>query len=208
MNKLINTLCLSLVLCAAVFAQTDSDDEYKKNEFYVGYSNQRIDAGNRRAFNGFEASATRNFNRYFGIKADVSGAYRNEKFTATAVSGTTTSTFEVEQKASLYNFLGGVQIKDNATKSRFKPFAHALVGVAHMRFRTENITCVAASCSVPIAQLSKFTDTGFGGAFGGGLDIKVSDRIDFRAIQVDYNPVYTRSSFDNNIRIGVGIVFK
>jgi hypothetical protein len=54
----------------------------------------------------------------------------------------------------------------------------------------------------------RLTITGFGGAFGGGLDIKVSDRIDFRVIQVDYNPVYTRSSFNNNVRIGVGIVFK
>jgi hypothetical protein len=50
-------------------------------------------------------------------------------------------------------------------------------------------------------------ETGFGGAFGGGLDIKINDRIDFRAIQVDYNPVYTNRSFDNNVRIGVGIVF-
>ena len=205
MNKLINALCLTFLLCSALFAQT-ADDEYKKNEFYVGYSNQQIDAGNRLSFNGFEASATHNFNRYFGIKADVSGAYRSKTFTSNVVGGTTTTTFSAEQKGSLYNFLGGVQVKDNATNARFKPFAHALVGVAHTRSKIGNVVCQGTNCP-PIAATT-FTDTGFGGAFGGGLDIKISDRIDFRAIQVDYNPVYTRSSFDNNVRIGVGIVFK
>jgi hypothetical protein len=42
MNKLTKALCLSIVLCAAVFAQT-TGDEYKKSEFYVGYSNQRVE---------------------------------------------------------------------------------------------------------------------------------------------------------------------
>ncbi len=207
MNKLINALCLTFVLCVAVYAQNDSD-EYKKNEFYVGYSNQRVEVGGRRAFNGIEVSATRNFNRYFGIKADVSAAKRSSSSTYQLSNGTTTNTVTTDVNSSLYNFLGGVQVKDNATKARFKPFAHALVGVAHTRDRFATF-CTEANCTIqPLVGNFKINDTGFGGAFGGGLDIKVNDRIDFRAIQVDYNPVYTRSSFDNNIRIGVGIVFK
>lgn len=204
MNKLIKALCLSLVLCAAVFAQIDGD-EYKKNEFYVGYSNQQIDRGSHVSFNGIEASATRNFNRYFGIKGDVSAAYRSQRFDNSFSSGTTVSTFSAKQSASVYNFLVGVQVKDNAATARFKPFAHALVGVAHTRDKIGNVVCQGTNCPV---YGTSFNDTGFGGAFGGGLDIKVSDRIDFRVIQVDYNPVYTRSSFNNNVRIGVGIVFK
>ena len=204
MKKLIKALCLSAILSVGVFAQT-SDDEYKKNEFYVGYSNQQIDGGNRVGFNGIEVSATRNFNRYFGIKGDVSAAYRSERFSSTFSNGTTVSTFSAKQSGSVYNFLGGVQIKDNATTARFKPFAHALVGVAHTRSKLSDVACQGTNC--PIAGFS-FGDTGFGGAFGGGLDIKLNNRIDLRAIQVDYNPIYTSSSVDNNIRIGVGIVFK
>lgn len=205
MIKFVKAICLSAILSVCVFAQA-AGDEYKKNEFYVGYSNQQIDAGNYVTFNGFEVSATRNFNRYFGIKADVSGAYKKENFTSSISNGTTTTTFSAEQSGSLYNFLGGVQVKDNATTARFKPFAHALVGVAHTRNKVSNVVCQGTNCP-PIAG-SKFTDTGFGGAFGGGLDIKINNRIDFRAIQVDYNPVYTSSSVDNNVRFGIGIVFK
>lgn len=204
MNKLINALCLTVVLCTAVFAQNSTDDEYKKSEFYVGYSNQQVDRGNHVSFNGVEVSATRNFNRYFGIKGDVSAAYRSQRFDSTFSNGTTVSSFSAKQSASVYNFLGGVQVKDNAATTRFKPFAHALVGVAHKRNKVGDVVCQGTNC--PILG-SSFNETGFGGAFGGGLDIKINDRIDFRAIQVDYNPIYTNRSFDNNIRIGVGIVF-
>lgn len=204
MNKLIKAFCLTIVLSIYAFLQTD--DEYKKNEFFVGYSNQQVDVGNRRSFNGFEVSYTRNVHRYFGIKADVSGAYRNNDFTSTVTNGTTTSTFSADQKRSLYNFLGGVQVKDNSTETRFKPFAHALAGVGHTRGKITNLVCQGTNCP-PISE-SSFSDTGFAAGLGGGLDIKINNRIDFRALQVDYNPVYTSRSFDNNVRFGIGIVFK
>src|SRR5687767_15484025 len=31
------------------------------------------------------------------------------------------------------------------------------------------------------------SETGFSGVFGGGLDIRINDRVDFRAIQIDLN---------------------
>jgi hypothetical protein len=211
MNKLIKAICLSIILSVSVLAQTDNtDDEYKKWEFYGGFSNQRIDVPNDQQFNGFEASATRNFNRYFGIKADVSGAYRSSSSTYPISSGGTTNTFTTESDNSLYNFLVGVQVKDNATRARFKPFAHALVGVAHTSTKLATF-CATSNCTAQspfVPSTFKRNDTGFGGAFGGGLDIRINNRIDFRAIQVDYNPVYTGSSFDNNIRLGIGFVFK
>lgn len=205
MNQLIKAFCLTLIFSLCALAQTGGD-EYKKNEFFVGYSNQQVDAGNHITFNGVEASYVRNFHRYFGIKADVSGAYRNSRFSSSIIGGTTTTSFTADQKGSLYNFLGGIQVKDNATQGRFKPFAHALAGVAHTRSKVSNIACQGTQC--PSLIEATYTDTGFGGAFGGGLDIKINDRFDFRAIQIDYNPVYTGSSFDNNVRFGIGIVIK
>jgi opacity protein-like surface antigen len=104
-----------------------------------------------------------------------------------------------------YNFLGGVQIKDNSSDARFKPFAHALIGAGHGRTKVSSVTCPAG---VDCSDLINDSETGFAGAFGGGLDIKLSNRVDFRAIQVDYNPIKFDSGTQNNVRFGVGFVFK
>jgi opacity protein-like surface antigen len=210
MNKFIKVLYLTCVLSVAVLAQTDPD-EYRKNEFYVGYSNQQTDAaGSYRTANGFEAAYVRNVHRYFGIKADVSGAYRGDDFAITATD-TTNGTYAYRGKFnnSVYNFLGGVQVKNNASNARFKPFAHALAGIAVTRFKNSALTCTAGTCPSFInnATGGSFTSTKFAMAIGGGLDIRISDKIDFRAIQVDYNPIFT-SGVQNNIRLGIGIVFK
>lgn len=201
MNKLITAFCLAIVSSVCVFAQTG--EEYNKNEFFVGYSNQQIDAFERLTYHGFEGAYVRNVSRYFGIKADVSGAYRNEDFEGTfSTAPGVTSTFRSESKNSLYNFLGGVQVKDNASKARFKPFGHALAGVAHNRSKIKS-----SGSNLPTQDFT-FYDTGFAAALGGGLDIKVNDRFDFRVIQVDYNPIYSRRRFDNNVRFSIGLVIK
>lgn len=214
MYKLITAFCLSIVLSIAVFAQTNSD-EYNKNEFYVGYSNQQIKDFQRKSFNGIEVSYTRNVHRYVGIRGTVSYARNNRSFGGTLNDPTVVNySFLQQNNRSIYNFLGGVQFKDNASKRRLKPFAFALAGVAHNRSRFEGLACVSSNAisncpaTVPIVNNQTFTDTGFSGAFGGGLDIKINDRIDFRAIQFDYNPVYTNTRVENNYRFGIGIVIK
>ncbi|HEX8370035.1 MAG TPA: hypothetical protein VF604_15920 [Pyrinomonadaceae bacterium] len=210
-NKLIKAICLSIVLSSAVFAQTSNDDEYNKNEFYGGFSHQQVDEGGRRNLNGFEGSYTRNIRRYFGIRGTISGAYENTTLHG-AVPNPSGGSFEFQQdyNRSVYNFLGGVQVKDNASKARFKPFAFALGGVAVNRSRFKNLACASGNCppATNFIGNATFTDTGIAGAFGGGLDIKINDKIDFRAIQVDYNPIYSNSRVDNNFRFGIGIVFK
>lgn len=206
MKKLSAALCMLFISVIFVSAQ-NSQDEYKKNEFYVGYSNQQMDVGDRESFNGFEVSYTRNVTRYIGIKGDFSAAFRNDSFRAGIPNPNGgPDIVETDLKRSVYNFLGGVQIKDNATKSRLKPFAHLLVGVGHNR-TSGNSRCISNNCAPFIGDF-EISDTGFSGAFGGGLDIKINDKIDLRAIQVDYNPIYSNSRVDNNIRIGVGFVFK
>jgi opacity protein-like surface antigen len=214
MNKLFLAFCITIIAGASAFAQSSNSD-YKKGEFYVGYTNEQVDLhrdinsgsstqnffDNRIGFNGFEASGVANVSRYFGLKADVSGAYRNKSFNFPFSGGTAS----FDTKNSLYNFLGGVQIKDNSSEARFKPFAHALVGAGHARTKFSNVTCPGSTCS---SVSSSDSETGLAGAFGGGLDIKVSDRVDFRAIQVDYNPIHLSGTTDNNFRFGVGLVFK
>ena len=203
----------TIILACASIAAAQSD--YKKFEFFGGYSHNRVDTGlgdeepaladiinEREGFNGFEVSATGNLSRYLGIKGDFSGHFKNKNFQIPGLPG---SNLDIDSR--LFNFLGGVQIKDNSTEGTFKPFAHALAGVAHARNSVDfnDVVCVAivpSPCS-PFTQ----SETGFAAAFGGGLDIRASDRISIRAIQVDYNPTRLFDSTQHNFRIGVGIVF-
>jgi hypothetical protein len=111
----------------------------------------------------------------------------------------------VSVESSLFNFLGGVQLKDNANEGTFKPFAQALIGVARAQNKaTFSGGCVAIFPS-PCPNFTE-TDTGLAGAIGGGLDIRLNDRVDIRAIQVDYNPTRVFDGTQHNFRIGAGIV--
>jgi len=204
-----------VIACASIAAaQTD----YKKFEFFAGYSHNRIDTGisdddpklgdiisEREGFNGFEVSATGNFTRYLGIKGDFSEHFKSRNFDFAAF-GSPNARIDVESR--VFNFLGGIQLKDNSTEGTFKPFAHALVGVAHARnsfdFNADVCTAVFPS---PCPTDFTASETGFAAAFGGGIDIRASDRITIRAIQIDYNPTRLFDSTQHNFRFGVGIVF-
>ena len=206
-----STLCAVIVaVCLTITsAQSQpSSDEYHKNEFYVGYSNNQIDAGNRTGLNGVEFSYTRNFSRYLGIKSDVSYATKKRELSfSTTDPNFGPYSFEQDTRRSVTNVLAGIQVKDNNTETRFKPFAYGMAGIAHNRSSFTDYRCTSGTCPTPVLGDFSFNDTGFAAAIGGGLDIKLSRRFDLRAIQVDYNPIYSNSRFDNNFRIGVGIVF-
>ena len=213
MQKLLLSIFF-LSLCASVaFAQ--GQDDYNKVEFYGGYSYARvapniktviIDGSSfdpctaagadilrpnfqsffckRRGFNGFDASITYNFNRYFGIKGNVTGHYRSEKFVDTF--GPVTDT--INDKESVYNFLVGLQVKDNRKDARFKPFAHALFGAAVNASR--QVQTSAESASDNFTTRDKVTS--FAMKLGGGIDVRVNRKFDIRLVEVDYNPIFTR----------------
>jgi hypothetical protein len=219
MKKFILALSITALTAAFTAAQAPADD-YKKAEFYVGYSNGQVDTGldsgnsavdffrDRETFHGFNASGVYNLTRYFGIKADVSGVYNNTRFTEDFDTGAGTATVSFKTNNSLYNFLGGVQVKDNAKSGRFKPFAHALVGAGHVRTKVSDFTCSPTTpCAAVVVPDETFSETGFAGAFGGGIDIRLNDKVQIRAFQVDYNPVRIEGSTQHNARFGAGIVF-
>ena len=63
-----------------------------------------------------------------------------------------------------------------------------MVGLGHVRTKVNDVVCnPIALC--PITEES-FSDNGFTGVFGGGLDFRLDNTIQIRAIQVDYNPLW------------------
>jgi opacity protein-like surface antigen len=84
--------------------------------------------------------------------------------------------------------MGGIQIKDNSKEgSIFKPWAHALIGVADQNYSIEQSDG---------NRLLDIDATDWAMKFGGGLDIKVHKNIDIRAIGFDWNPI-NRGAFDS-----------
>lgn len=219
MKNVILAISFTVVSAAAIFAQATAVDDNKKVEIFAGYSNGQVDTGldsgstvrdffrDRANFNGFNVSGVYNLNRYFGVKGDVSGTYNNTRFSETfvdPVSGTTfTTSFNTNN--SLYNVVGGVQVKDNSKSGTFKPFAHAMAGLGHARTKVKDLTCTP-TLACPVIE-DTFTENGLSGVFGGGIDVRLNDKIQIRAIQVDYNPIRFDGDTSHNVRIGAGIVF-
>lgn len=204
------TLIAMTILACASLAAAQTDD-YKKLEFFGGYSyhaiNNNLDEddliGDPEQFRGFDTSITGNVSRFFGLKFDFSGHFKRRPIPF----GPLFNGLDVHSRR--YNFLGGVQIKDNSSSDKvFKPFVHALVGAVHIRNRANvnNDLCIAIA---PTPCPADFTEkeTGFSGAFGGGIDIRASDRIDIRLFQLDYNPTRLFDNTQHNLRFGIGIVF-
>ncbi len=213
MRKLLLSIFFISLCASLTFAQ--NSDDYNRVEFYGGFSRASVqpntetasafgstfapcssEATNiigrnfqtffcqRHGYNGFDTSITYNVNRYFGIKANVTRHSTTIPFVDT-FDGTAETNIVTER---IYNFLGGVQVKNNSKTARFKPFAHALVGAAR------NSRNEANTSPIP---LDNFTNrsrvTSFAMKLGGGLDVRVHRRIDLRLIEVDYNPIFTRN---------------
>lgn len=197
-------------------------DDYNKFEGFIGYSNNQVDLGigdddddfedffdDRQSFHGFEISGVGNLNRYIGIKGDFSAHFKSVE--VDLPRPTQPGVFDrFEADSSLYNFLGGVQVKDNSKEGGwFRPFGHALVGVAHGRTDFESTFFDSPFCLDPNVNCTAEFDessTSFAAAFGGGIDIRASRRFSIRAIQVDYNPNWLGDSTQHNWRLGVGVV--
>ena len=220
LKKAIIALSIAAVSAASAVAQAQPVDDYKKVEFFAGYSNGQVDTGvdsgnsavdffrDRENFNGVNVSGVYNLTRYFGVKGDMSATFNSNRFTGETTIGGDPVTISAKNTNSLYNFVGGVQIKDNAKSGVFKPFAHAMVGVGHGRLKISDYSCTpAADCPIPTFANTTITETGFSGVFGGGIDFRVSNRFQIRAIQIDYNPTHLGGETQNNLRLGAGIVF-
>jgi opacity protein-like surface antigen len=228
MKRLVTLATLILISTTTALAQ----DDYKKYEFFAGYSALFVDnlagdtsnaavndvLGEKQTLRGFNLAAGWNFHKYVGAKFDYSLHLREDNFSRPLASGTVDTT--------LQNILGGIQVKNNAEDGpRFKPFGHALFGVAVQKVDVDSPNLPA------LFGISDFhtNETSFAMAFGGGLDIKLNNTFDLRVVQIDWNiinrgdqqtgivlaptpnqvvgtPFVIPGTRQDNLRLGIGIV--
>jgi hypothetical protein len=196
MRKLFMAALLVAATAPFTFAQTD----YNKVDVGVLYSHNRVDTGfddptqnfisEREGFNGVEVFVKGNISRYVGLK----GSYSFNRKSFDITGGTPVTTFEVD--ADLHQFMGGAEFKDNAKETSVKPFAHVMAGVVNSRANFEGFPAFDES------------NTGFAGVIGGGVDFRLGDRVDLRAVQLDYNPNHGDGETTHNFRIGIGFIFR
>jgi len=210
--------CTALLLGSALLcsAQSPTSAEYPKFEFFAGYSalgetgsrvislGPNASVGGDYQGQGFETSIIRNFNKHIGIKGDFSFHFNNDSSRGPIAACTpvcTTVTQDFQLKTRVYNFLAGPEFKAR-NSTRFTPFVHALGGFAHTSatFTTPGPTHIL---------FVRRNDTSFAMALGGGLDIRASNRVSFRAM-MDYNPVFVNDSTVGTrdfVRFSVGVLF-
>lgn len=214
------SLLLLLILATAATAVAQGGGDYNKIEVYGGFSLGRLKsnidslsftAGGQtqtysnlcstatgqqlgpnsqeffcqaRSFNGFDASLAYNLSRYLGVKGDLTGHFKSDRFVDVFTPPGATQTESTRER--LYNFLAGVQIKDNRKAKRVKPFGHALAGFARYTARQEQTIDLFPQFNF----VANDKETSFALKVGGGLDVRVSPRVDIRVIELDYNPVF------------------
>lgn len=165
-------------LLALFLAQTAAAQETPKAELFGGYS---YAGGN---FHGWNASIAGNVNKWFGLVADFTGHYGG----AIDEDG-----FDERQRVHGYHF--GPRF--SARKKRVTPFAHALVGASSLK-----------GTLTGFGQRFEFNDTGLSFVLGGGLDIKVHDRVSIRAFQLDYLRARFFGETENRGRLAFGLVLR
>ncbi len=221
-------IAVVVCLCAcSSLAQSTSSVPYPKLEVFGGYSangyfkSNEAPEGNSsfplsRFFSddaggpkGFEASITRNFNKYLGIKGDFAVYFDNGgpgqvtvKVCLESSCMTSSQDFNIKKRA--FYFMGGPELKWR-NKTRLTPFAHTLFGVARS-------TADFSTAGPLLTHSDSDTRTGFAAAFGGGLDIRLSKSFSIRTM-ADYTAAFlgyndeSSSSRQNHIRLSIGIIF-
>jgi len=219
-----------------LFACLANAQDYPKAEIFGGYSFLHIDtqgidgatlddacntlvgpgscpAGTflvKKNFSGWNAAAQVNVNRWVGIKADFSGHY-GKPLTLSSSAQSFLDSLGITipfPNARSYSFVFGPVITSRG--KRATPFAHALFGVNRVSTDAIPIT-VSGIGTVTIPSAS---DDAFAMAFGGGVDVRLTDRFSVRLGQADY--LYTGHDFSfgapgvashqNNYRFSAGIV--
>lgn len=147
-----------------------------------------------------------NFRRHIGLKSEFQGYLSSTAdFTVTANPPTIPASGTFSSHMNMFTYLFGPQLSFPVPHSNVRIYGEALFGGAYTNvytnfFKAASITGVSAS------------NNGFAMAFGGGVDLGISQHVAFRPVQLDY--LRTRYQWQtlginhqNNIRYEAGLVF-
>lgn len=164
---------------------TSMAQDHPKSELFAGYSalitqsetydlndfdGTRITAKRERGFlNGWNASLSYNPTSWLGFVGDFSGHYGSIDYTASALGQSVTA----GAKTHVHSFLFGPQF--STRHDSYTVFARALLGVA---VYDQSVSILGISASEG--------ETGFAYGGGGGVDIKINDKISWRTFQADF----------------------
>jgi hypothetical protein len=159
-----------------------------------------------RNLNGWNASLEGRVLPFIGVIADFGGHYGQETVGLQCPLLIVTFCQTDNENVRLYTFLVGPQVSFSIM--RFTPFAHVLVGGAHVAVGNRQSFLLSSSVFSP-----SNTDTGFADAVGGGLDYRLIGPIRLR-IQADALQTRLRNPFaatskarQTNLRLSAGVVF-
>ena len=162
------SLLLGLLLLVSLLANAQGLGD--KVELFGGYSYLRVNGPPSANLNGWEFAGQYKVTDWLGGVADFDGHYGSP----------------AGFSSSLHTFLFGPQI---SWPSRVSPFAHVLIGRAHI-------------------SSGGFGESAFAMAIGGGIDTRLVHGIYWRVIQGDYLPTHFGNAWENNARLSTGIVFR
>ena len=210
MRKLLMLLAIILISAPVGFAQ-----DYSNWEFFIGYAHERANNGadrldarglritpsgasapvdfpsKRVPHHGVTGEVVANVHRNLGLVGNFSATFNNATF-RDSLSGQS-----LDARLSRYTLLFGPRVNFR-NDTPLIPFAHALFGATryHADFDDGDFSCPDTD------------ETAFAMALGAGLDIRASDRIDIRPIQVDYLPVFFDKKREDGIRFSAGVKIK
>ena len=191
---------------------------YPKAEVFGGFSISSIPGvasfdpttglptSSRKSFKGWQGSANFNITHRLGIVGDFGGQYSSiPGFTAFGITSSGVS-------LNSYQFLFGPRLMFR--RSKVTPFVHAMFGGLKEGIGSISVTASGLSITTPAVS-----STGLGMAFGGGMDINISDRLALRVPQFDWTLRHIGSTTilgvtvpgswsTGQIRFGIGLVVK
>ena len=202
----------SLVTCIAAlifsvgtsFAQSE-----RGTEVYFGYSNLQAQGlpdkndltgifgsdffNNRTTLQGFGTGVTYFPKETFGWTGDFS--FNENNRSREFINGRDSI------ETDIMYFMGGPTLSMSQFR-RFQPFVRFLGGGAYTRYTVNTARTLQSGGDLKTQFRVSATDFALG--MGGGLDLRVSDAVKFRLIQVDYTPIFLRDqSFDALSQAGV-----
>ena len=177
MQKKIAITFALLLMTTAGFAQIPTS-----GNVFLGYSFNRADTGldNRGNLNGWEGSLEGKVFPHVAMVADFSGHYGSLPDPFLGVNAST----------RVQSYLFGPRVSFSVGK--FRPFAHVLIGAAHVRE----------------SDFGFFnSETDFADAIGGGIDYHLIPRVSWR-FQLDDLQTRFNSTRQDDARFSTGLVLK